>query len=192
MGIGVWIAGHTLGDTVQELVDWFDHYQDDTKSEGDQKTDPSIVDEDGTSIAKDLMYHSITAVYSWVLFTVIMAGGYYMVYTFGHFYPLSNCPVTDFESSTYTNLKSQIEGLSQGTYQECLTSMEGIFNAIDLDNNGYVDRCEDAKFLMAIGNTEEYALNFTGTTNLPYLQGYCKHMVVDAFDQMEMGDQFWT
>jgi len=45
-----------------------------------------------------------------------------------------------------------------------------------------IDRCEDAKFLFAIGNTEEYSLNYGGYGTLPELQGYCATVVPDAFD----------
>jgi hypothetical protein len=38
---------------------------------------------------------------------------------------------------------------------------------MDIDGNNYVDRCEDAKFLKGIGNTEEYALTYSTSRSLP-------------------------
>jgi hypothetical protein len=37
----------------------------------------------------------------------------------------------------------------------------------DLDGNNYVDRCENAKFLKGIGNTDMYSLHFATGLSLP-------------------------
>ena len=56
---------------------------------------------------------------------------------------------------------------------------------MDLDGNKYVDRCENAKFLKGIGNTDEYALNYSSSQSLPQAQEWCKYAVIDAFDTVE-------
>lgn len=49
-----------------------------------------------------------------------------------------------------------------------------------------IDRCEDAKFLYAIGNDEDYSLLYGGYGSLPDLQKYCSYVVPDAFDVIAM------
>lgn len=60
--------------------------------------------------------------------------------------------------------------------------MKKWFDQIDTNKDGLIDRCEDARFLYAIGNTEEYSLNYGGYGSLLDLQKYCDFVVPDAFD----------
>lgn len=76
-----------------------------------------------------------------------------------------------------------MKAIQQGTYQQCLTKIGNIFKSIDLNNDGYIDRCEDAKFLMSVNNgNKSYAMNYAGDGTLSYIQGYCDYWVLDAFD----------
>jgi len=77
---------------------------------------------------------------------------------------------------------SGFANLSQGTYQECMDFMKSAAQANDLNNDKFIDRCESAKFLKGIGNSEEYSLNYASSGNLLDLQHYCKIVVIDAFD----------
>lgn len=70
------IGAYSLGDTANELITWFDQYADDTKSEGDEKKDPSKVDPNGTSAKYDIIYHYVTLAMGYILFSMITFGGH--------------------------------------------------------------------------------------------------------------------
>jgi len=59
---------------------------------------------------------------------------------------------------------------------------------MDLDGNNYIERCEDAKFLKGIGNTDEYSLTYSSARTLPQAMDICNYLVIDAFDQQEKAD----
>jgi len=42
----------------------------------------------------------------------------------------------------------------------CKSSVKAIFRMADLNSDGHISRCESAKFMYAIGNTQNYALNY--------------------------------
>lgn len=94
-------------------------------------------------------------------------------------------------------MDAAIKSIKDGTYDECLASMKSIFQELDLNNDGYIDRCEDSKFLMSVNNGNlEYSRNFAGEISLPGLQDYCKWFVLDAFDyqqqnQVSLIDEVW-
>lgn len=71
------------------------------------------------------------------------------------------------------------------TYDQCLTDIASVFNEIDINKDGLIDQCEDAKFLLGIGNSEEYATTYAGTGKLSEVQQYCMYIVPDAFDQVK-------
>merc|ERR1712023_31839 len=61
--------------------------------------------------------------------------------------------------------------------------MATYFGQIDLNNDGLIDRCEDAKFLFAgAQNTADYSLNYGGYGTLSELQHYCLYIVPNAVD----------
>lgn len=155
---GVWVSGYSLASNVDELVDFFNHYSDKTNDEGTDKKDGDA-DPHGTAIEHDLFFHGITTFYSWFLYSFIMFGGYYFAYYFGKFYPVSEtCDVTASDAANYGSFDSAFAAIPNGSYTDCLGTMKTIFNSLDLDNNGFLDRCEDAKFLYWANNgNAEYA-----------------------------------
>jgi hypothetical protein len=184
LAFATWTAGHSLADNADELLNWFDHYADDTKTEGDTKQ-TSVLDEDGTSILYDLVYHSTTLVYAYTLFTTIIMGGYWFAMNYMKFKPVENCDMGNVNTAKYSNIVGDFKNLNQGTYDQCITVMKGVSKTIDLNEDGFIDRCENAKFLKAIGNSEEYALNYSSSGSLLELQEYCKVVVIDAFDTLK-------
>lgn len=70
-----------------------------------------------------------------------------------------------------------------GSYQECLDLASTFHKQVDIDGNNFIDRCEDAKFLKGIGNTEHYSLHFASSRSLPQIQQICKYVIIDAFDE---------
>lgn len=184
LAFGTWISAYTLGQSADELIGFFDKYSDDTSKEGSDKEDPSDVDPDGTSIGYDLLYHSITAGYAYVVLSTIMLGGYWFVNTFSPYtIYLPNCDLDSVSASTYANAKDTVPKLRDMTYAECQTAVTSMFNTIDLDNNGVVSQCEDAKFLLGIGNSKEYATSYPGTYSLANVKAMCEWIVPDGFDQ---------
>lgn len=73
-----------------------------------------------------------------------------------------------------------------------MDKMQSIFNKMDLNGDKYIDRCENAKFLHGIGNTEDYAKNYSSAQSLPQAQEWCKYVIIDAFDTVseEKDDDF--
>lgn len=182
--MGIWISGWTLGNSADELLGWYDNYADKTKTEGtDKKT--GDVDIDGTAIENDLLYHSITAGYSYVVLTAIMVGGYIFTYNFATFTaPLAACDLENVDKSKYAPIKNGFENLSNGNYTECLTQLQQWFTIIDLNNDQTIDRCEDAQFLFGVGNTEEYSINYSGSSGVNDMAGICMYVVPTAFDDV--------
>lgn len=131
--------------------------------------------------------------YSYVLYSFMMVGGYYYSWYFMKFYPVpETCDIDTYDASDYSSFNSAFASIPDGTYDQCLSTMKSIFNSLDLDNNGQIDRCEDAKFLLwANDGNKEYALNYSGYGNLADLQHYCKIMVIDAFDMPMDNQKFW-
>lgn len=73
-------------------------------------------------------------------------------------------------ATNYRDMEAALKTIMAGTYTECMDTMKDIFNELDLNSDGYIDRCEDAKFLMAANDgNKEYAKNFAGETSLPGL-----------------------
>lgn len=197
VAMAVWISGWTIAETANPLLTWFDKYSTSTDQEGDMKKSPFTRDADGTSIIFDLLYQSITAAYAPMVLSVIMMGGYFfaafVVFMYGFGDPLENCDLSNVNSSDYSSngelfVDGIIPNLNQGTLKECQANMKLLFKAIDVKNDGFIDKCDDAKFLKASGASDEYALTFGGTGSLYELTQYCYAIVPGA--DMEKPDEF--
>lgn len=55
----------------------------------------------------------------------------------------------------------------------CKKAVQNIFRLVDLDGSNVISRCENAKFLYGMGNTSEYALQYSEIKILPYLYDMC-------------------
>lgn len=55
----------------------------------------------------------------------------------------------------------------------CKKAVQNIFRLVDLDHSNTISRCENAKFLYGMGNTSEYALQYSEIKILPYLYDMC-------------------
>lgn len=69
------------------------------------------------------------------------------------------------------------------SYTDCQNAITNSFNTIDLNKDGVVSMCEDAKFLVGIGNTVDYAKTYPGSYSLSDVKGMCDWIVPDGFDQ---------
>jgi hypothetical protein len=143
----------------------------------------------GTSIGYDLLYHSITTLYSYFVLTAIMVGGYIFLFQYASYGgPVADCDVTAVNPSKYQPIKDALGDLSSGTYAECITTMQSWFKIVDLNDDQYLDRCEDAKFLYGFGNTEEYALTYGGIGSVTDFEKICATAVPDAFEAIQAAD----
>lgn len=134
----------------------------------------------------DILYHGATLIYSYVVFSVIIGGGYWFVHQFSELKPVANCDLDSVNASDYSNIVDNFKSIPLKTYDECLTIMKDAFGVMDKNNDMYVDKCENAQFLKGIGNTDEYALTYASSMSLPGAQEYCKVFVIDAFDTLAM------
>lgn len=186
MAFSTWISAYTLGETADELIGWFDQYADNTKTEGRDKEDGDY-DKDGTAIYYDLLYHSITAGYAYVVLTVIMLGGGWFFNSFPLFKANlgDTCDLSKVSSSTYSSIKNLIPTLRDMSYADCQSAVANSFNTIDLNKDGVVTQCEDAKFLVGIGNSDEYAQTYPGSYSLSDVKSMCDWIVPDGFDQKQ-------
>jgi hypothetical protein len=184
MAFGAWISAYVLGETADELIGWFDQYSDDTKTEGRDKTDGDY-DTDGTAVYYDLLYHSITAGYAYVVLSAMMVGGGWFFNEFNNIdYVLpDSCDLDKSSASTYSGLKSLFPTLRDMSYADCQSSITNAFNTIDLNKDGMISECEEAKFLLGIGNTEAYAKSYPASYSLGDITKMCEWIVPDGFDQ---------
>lgn len=74
-GLTVLISAYSLGEVAEELISYFAWYDDDEKNEGDEKTDGSNDDPAGTSAKFDFIYHTVTAVFGWLVLMGVSLGG---------------------------------------------------------------------------------------------------------------------
>ena len=181
---GVWISGHTLADTADELLGFFGKY--DTSQEG---TDTRNNVDPGDSLARDLFYHVVTIDSAFFMFSSIMFLAYIFAFTLFNFgQEPEYCDVEDVNEGIYGNIAQEMEDMHNQTLDYCLTTVTEWFKTIDLDSNGVVDRCEDAKFLRYLGNTQEYSLQYSDITGLTAAKDMCYHVIPDAYNQMEHKD----
>lgn len=112
VAMGTWISAYSMGNTVDELVGWFDDWTDpshnDASKEGKDKDDGDQYGPDGTSIEYDFFYHAITVVYSWFVFTSIMVGGQVFALEYMQFKPAQGCDLSKTDKSIYSGVPSQI------------------------------------------------------------------------------------
>lgn len=176
LAFGTWTTAWAIGQTVDNTVGWFDDWMDATtsKTEGTDKRN-GRVDPAGTSVQFDYLYHSISSFYAWFTDITIMVGAWLFAYYFmsSGMGPLRGCDLAEVDESYYTDVRTLIA--SQTDLETCKKSVYKIFKLADLDKSGMVDRCENAKFIYGLGNTQEYALNYNMIITLPYLYSYCTH-----------------
>ena len=189
--MAVLIAGDNLGLHADKRIDYFDDYDNDTKTDGTSKRTGEKYMETFAAYF-DLGYHAMTLMYSWVVFTWIAVGGFLFSWMYAVFHPVSEtCDLSDVDSSKYDGIESDVMGISKGTYDECKATIAKVFKAIDLNNDGYLDRCEDAKFLSVINKNEDYARKYSGDASLQSLYKVCDYYVLDAFEREDDTDYYW-
>lgn len=58
-------------------------------------------------------------------------------------------------------------------YDSCMANIMKSFEIMDLNKDGFLERCEDAKFQHAMGSSKEYALKFSSPISKGYTESIC-------------------
>lgn len=136
------VSGFSLGDIADEAITWVAEYDDDTKTEGDDKNDSSADDPDGTSAQQDILLHMVTAVYGMFVFGIMSISSYIFAWTFlnirdgGSDY---ECNIVDVDYSAFFDIVKDVD-----SKESCLANADALFDIMDLDGDNYISRCEDA------------------------------------------------
>jgi len=87
-------------------------------------------------------------------------------------------------NNRYDNLPERVASLTTSSYSQCLKTISAIFYQLDVNNDELVDKCEQAKALRVLGNTDDYSRNFSGYYSKSRVKALCKNIVLDAFDDI--------
>lgn len=185
LSIGTWTTAWAIGETIDNTVGWFNDWMDATtsKTEGSDK-DNGLADPYGTSLQFDSFYHNVMTLYAWFTQVAIMAGAWVFAFLFMSegFGALQGCDLAEVEESTYADVRTLIA--SKTNLETCKKAMLKLFRIADLDKSGMIDRCENAKFLYGIGNTQDYALNYNQIMTIPYFYSGCMKQFPETKDYM--------
>lgn len=161
-----------LLETDQRVVSFFDSYNSKTFNEGSDK-ETGKTDLDGTSVEIDIYAHMATTLYGFLALSMLSFGGNWFIYTFmpNVFNDGFTCNLDDTNASKYSGFAALASTMkSRAT---CMAVIDQIFAIEDIDGNGLVTRCEDAKFQYSQGSTKEYALKFSSQYTLGAFQAIC-------------------
>lgn len=171
-GLGSIIGGFALGDTADNLLTWFDNYATKTNNEGRDKESGKL-DADGTAIEYDFLYHYLTMVFGYITFGTIAGGGFWFMNNFMKVGPATNCDLNAMSSSQINTMISQF-GKVLVSKESCYENIPLMLQVMDVNKNGFIDRCEDALFqIHVVGNPEEYALNYNNILPLSAYKYRC-------------------
>ena len=115
--LGVVISGVSLGDVADELITYFDAYDDETDKEGTDK-ETGTKDPHGTAVVYDILYHTGLTAYSWFVLSSIAAGGYIFMFLFS---PLDTVVLQcDFDApaDAYANAGALLQQVT--SYDKCM------------------------------------------------------------------------
>lgn len=151
VGVILIVSGFSLGDIADEAITWVSYYDDDTKTEGDDKTS-GTADADGTSAQQDIILHLVTAIYGWFVFSAMSLSSFIFAWSFLNV----KGDGEDFECDTSKGNPSEyakIAGIFQNVTdkQSCLENMPAVVNILDLNGDHIISRCEQATWQMYVG-----------------------------------------
>ena len=109
--IAVWISGYSLASNADELLDYFNNYDQYTDDEASTKTN-NTRDPEGTAIVYDLGYHVLTIFGADLVFEAVYIGAWWFADKFKGFHEVHACDVNDYDSSQYSGIIDDFKGLS--------------------------------------------------------------------------------
>lgn len=121
----------------------------------------------GTSFVWDVQLHAVHVVYSWFVFNFIIFAGHYLASEKLNFGELTECDLDGVDTSYYSGVLPLIA--TELDIPSCKVAVKQIFRIADLDKDGHINRCENAKFLYGMGNSQKYALNYNEERSLALL-----------------------
>lgn len=100
VAVVTYYSSYSIGETLDELIGWFDKMDDHVDDEATNKINGSS-DTPGTSIITDLQYHGVTVIYTWFIFTFMILGSNMFAMNYGVFKRLEDCNLDDVDESYY-------------------------------------------------------------------------------------------
>ena len=124
-GLMAIVSGASLGDVVDEMVNWFNEETDNIKDEAIKDHENSTTErvDDGVSFTYDLIFHLISVFYGWFVLSVISTGGYIFMLSYTNLDDDFDCefdPNVDFNS--YAGAFPFI--LSMTSYDDCIAKFD--------------------------------------------------------------------
>lgn len=115
MTVVTWVVGCSLGDSMDDLISWFNAYDDKT---GNESIAQDSTDEDGWTIFWDMGYHTVLIIGVDILYGTMMLGAnwFYAQSGFADFRPVEHCDLGETDSSRYNGLVSDIESITSKSY----------------------------------------------------------------------------
>lgn len=173
--MGVVVAACGLSEIANEVISYFDEYQNDVNTEGNQKQDASQFFSDGTSAQWDVVItHLISTFYSYFVFSAISYGGFIFFNQFFYAPDSFACDLSTVDKAAYNGVQDLLGNIKD--YDSCMANVDAIFDFEDQNKDGFIDRCEDASFQLAMGATEEYALKFSSPFSRSDLRLVCNDL----------------
>lgn len=173
MGSGVlmitYYSIYSMGQTIDNLISWIDirgKIATECSRTGNTNT-ARCSSMSGTALAWDLNYHTVTVVYGWFLYTFIMGAAHWLASNYIQIKELDDCDLDGVDESYYSDVRSLIA--QEVDIASCKNAVKQIFRIADLSGNGHIDKCENAKFLYGLGNSQKYALNYNEEKSLALL-----------------------
>lgn len=146
VGIGSSIGGYSFGSVADELITYFDEYSDDKYKQEAKDKKTGEEDAFGTAAGWDLLYPYGVIVMAELLYTVIVVGGFLFGFTNANFdYPLECDTFDKMDKATRQQLQMMLNLVHD--LPSCYNAMPIVFLIADLNQDGVLDKCENANLL---------------------------------------------
>jgi hypothetical protein len=141
-GMTTMISGVALGEVANELLHYFDAYDDKTNSE----CSDSSCDTKGTSVQYDVIInHLVTVFYGQFVLGAISLGGYIFMLSYTSLDDEFDCEFEEgVDFNSYAGAFPYITSMTG--YDDCMSKIDSVFPFFDDNKDGHISRCEDAQF----------------------------------------------
>lgn len=157
VALTTFVGAFSLGDLTEYLITWYDNYTDDVKqAEANNLCEGQ--DADGTAAKYDMIYHYVTLLYGYILFSVIAFGGVEFGFYFLKWNDDFECDFDVADSGAKDDVRDLINSIK--TVEQCYTILPQVNKKMDFNGDGKISRCDSAILLKHFGNTEEYAKKY--------------------------------
>ena len=121
--------------------------------------DCNLDDAAGTAIGYDTLYQFFAITWSYVLWMAIPMGAYIFAFVWSSITEPAEC---DFDAMSASDRQAAVDLLQTiNGLEKCKEVLPQVFDLIDVNKNGLLERCEDANFLHILGNSEEYSKKYS-------------------------------